>query len=470
MMMREGRVIIDRGDRRRVGLARILTAVLKALKKAAGSGLVKRVVSVLVLGSIWSSVFGKKEPKHIKVKVKGEEEEEYDVRGLASQSLIAQAGCKVDASTGALTPPIHLSSTFERDADLEYRKEFVYSRIDNPTRNLLEKTLANIEGGQACATFASGSAAAAAIFQSLPGGFVVIPDDLYHGNRSMLQNVFAAWGLEYAPADMTNLDDVERAIQAAKTSCSQPGNVVVWTESPSNPLLKITCLKSVSELCSQLQVTHVTDATWMTPALCQPLKMGCDLVLHSTTKYLAGHSDLLGGAVICGSSQRGTALFERVQGVQRSCGAVPSPFDCWLTLRGMRSLGARMLLHSSNAFQVARFLEDHPRVQAVYYPGLPNHPGHQTYRTQLGDSASQRYGGMLSFLVKGGKRAAIQVAAHVRLIKRATSLGGTETLIEHRSSIEPPDTKTPQNLLRVSIGLESAADIISDLDQALLKS
>mmetsp|Transcript_17447 Transcript_17447/g.28169 ORF Transcript_17447/g.28169 Transcript_17447/m.28169 type:complete len:429 (-) Transcript_17447:66-1352(-) len=390
-------------------------------------------------------------------------DEKFDVKYCKPSTQLAQAGCKVDAETGALTPPIHFATTFERDKDLSYEKGYVYSRVDNPTRHLFEETIAQVENGQAAAAFASGSAAATAIFQCLPRGAVLMPDDLYHGNRTIL-SLFKMWGLHVETVDMTNLDILRERISFAKEIVENPEAIVVWTESPSNPLLKITDLHQVSMLCSEFGAIHVTDATWVTPALCRPLDLGCDIVLHSTTKYLGGHSDVLGGVVVCGKSKRASRLFLKIRDVQATCGAVASPFDCWLTLRGMRSLAARMKLHSSNALAVATFLENHPMVENVYYPGLPNSEGHETATKQMSNSG---YGGMISFTLTGGESIAIGVVASTNVFKRATSLGGTESLIEHRASVEDLNTKTPKNLLRISIGLEDKDDLIQDLSDAM---
>ena len=372
------------------------------------------------------------------------------------ETIAAQAAHQIDAATGAVAPPIYLSTTFERDPDGEYSRGFVYSRSDNPNRRALEQCLAMLEGGEEgsamTAAFASGSAATAAVFQALsPGDHVIAPDDCYHGTSRMLREVFAPWGLETAFVDMTDADAVQRAVQ--------PNTRLVWVETPSNPLLKITDIARMADMAHSVDALCACDNTWASPMLQRPFELGTDLVVHSTTKYLSGHEDVTGGAVV---SREDSDVFQRVRLIQNLCGAVPSPFDCWLALRGIRTLPARMPLHSTNAGRLARYLQDHPRVSAVHYPGLPEHPGHDIAARQM-----SHFGGMLSFRVAGGRDAAMTVAARVQLFVRATSLGGTQSLIEHRASIEGPDSPTPDDLLRVSVGLENADDLIADLAQAL---
>ena len=368
------------------------------------------------------------------------------------ETIAAQAAHQIDAATGAVAPPIYLSTTFERDADGEYSRGFVYSRSDNPNRRALEECLALLEGGAVSAAFGSGSAATAAVFQALsPGDHVIAPDDCYHGTARLLREVFAPWGLHASFVDMTDADAVRREVR--------PDTRLIWVESPSNPLLKITDIAEMASIARSAGALCACDNTWASPMLQRPLSLGADLVVHSTTKYLGGHEDVTGGAVV---SADDSDFFQRVRLIQNVAGAVPSPFDCWLTLRGVRTLHVRMPAHCANAGRVARFLQDHPRVAAVHYPGLPDHPGHDVAARQMSD-----FGGMLSFQAVGGEEAAMRVAGRVRLFVRATSLGGTQSLIEHRASIEGPDTKTPDDLLRVSVGLENADDLIDDLAQAL---
>ena len=372
------------------------------------------------------------------------------------ETVAAQAGHHPDPATGAVAPPIYLSTTFERDPDGEYSRSFVYSRSDNPNRRSLEHLLALLEGGDSgdavAAAFASGSAATGTVFQALaPGDHVIAPDDCYHGTARLLREVFAPWGLQTTFVDMTDAGNVRRAVQ--------PNTRLIWVETPSNPLLKITDIADMASIAQSAGALCACDNTWASPMLQRPLSLGADLVVHSTTKYLGGHEDVTGGAVV---SKADTDFFRRVRLIQNVYGAVPSPFDCWLTLRGIRTLHVRMPAHCANAGRVSRFLHDHPKVAAVHYPGLPDHPGHATAAGQMAD-----FGGMLSFQVAGGRDAAMQVAGNVRLFVRATSLGGTQSLIEHRASIEGPDSTTPDDLLRVSVGLENADDLIADLAQAL---
>jgi cystathionine gamma-synthase len=368
------------------------------------------------------------------------------------ETIAAQAAHRVDPVTGAVTAPIYLSTTFERDPDGEFSRGFIYSRSDNPNREALEDCLRQLEGGTAAAAFSSGMAATAAVFQALStGDHVIVPNDCYHGTARLLQEVFSHWGLEDTFVDMTDPEQVGQAIQH--------NTRLIWVETPSNPLLKITDVALIVEIAHNAGVLCACDNTWSSPILQRPIELGADLVMHSTTKYLGGHHDVLGGAII---SREDSDFFQQVKLIQHSCGPVPSPFECWLVLRGIRTLHLRMPAHSKNAMSIARFLNDHPRVEAVYYPGLPDHPGHDIAARQM-----SKFGGMVSFQVKGGQDEAMPVPAKVKVFIRATSLGGTESLIEHRASIEGPNTRTPDNLLRVSVGLENTEDLIEDLAQAL---
>jgi len=368
------------------------------------------------------------------------------------ETLAVHAGHDVDAATGAVTTPIHLSTTFERDADGSYPHGYVYSRNHNPNRNGLEAALAALEGGAACAAFSSGLAAVTAIFQGLgPGDHVVAPKDIYHGTANVLKHLFAKWQVQASFVDMTSLDALAAAMQ--------PATRLVWIETPSNPLLQCVDIEAAAAIAHRGGARAACDNTFASPALQRPLELGCDLVMHATTKYLGGRSDVLGGAVI---GRNDDAAFAAVRTAQLYGGAVPSPFDCWLVMRSLPTLPARMRTHCANARRVAGFLHDHPQVAAVHYPGLEGSPFHALARRQMSD-----FGGMLSFEVKGGKDAAMAVAGAVEIFTRATSLGGVESLIEHRASIEGPESRTPQGLLRASIGLEHADDLIDDLAQAL---
>lgn len=368
------------------------------------------------------------------------------------ETLAVHAGTEIDAATGAVTPAIHLSTTFERAADGGYPHGYIYTRSGNPNRRSLEIALAALQGGAAAAAFSSGSAAASAVLRSVqPDDHVLLPRELYHGIRKLVVGALMPWGLH---VDFVAMDDLE-AVAAAW----RPETRLVWLETPSNPLLSVTDIAAVSAFAHERGARVAVDATWTPPGVADPLALGADMVVHATTKYLSGHSDVLGGAVI---AARDDDAWQRVTFLQQNEGAVPSPFDCWLVQRGLRTLPYRMRAHSEGAARVAAFLEAHSAVAGVAYPGLASHPGHALARRQM-----TGFGGMLSFRVKGGRAAAEAVAARVRLFTRATSLGGVESLIEHRASIEGPQSTTPDDLLRVSVGLEHPDDLVADLAQAL---
>ena len=374
---------------------------------------------------------------------------------LRFETLAVHAGHGVDPATGAVTPPIHLSTTFERAADGTYPHGWIYARNHNPNRDGLEAALAALEGGAACAAFASGLAAVTAVIQGLaPGDHVVAPSDIYHGTANVLKHLFAKWRVDATFIDMTSADAVAAALR--------PETKLVWIETPSNPLLRCVDIEATAALAHRAGARAVCDNTFASPALQSPLALGCDLAVHATTKYLGGRSDVMGGAVVARADD---AAFADIRTAQLYGGAVPSPFDCWLVMRSLPTLPARMQAHCANARRVAAFLQSHAQVAAVHYPGLETSPFHALARRQMRD-----FGGMLSFEVKGGKDAAMAVVAAVEIFTRATSLGGVESLIEHRASIEGPDSRTPQGLLRVSIGLEHPDDLIDDLAQALARA
>ena len=373
------------------------------------------------------------------------------------ETRAVHAGRHIDPATGAVTAPIHLSTTFERSPAGEYPLGFSYSREGNPNRRALEECLADLEGGSEALVFSSGLAVATALVQGLePGDHLLAPDDVYWGLRKVIGDVFGKWGLETTYVDMTDLEQVRQSIR--------PNTRLLWVETPSNPLMKVTDLAAIAAIARQpgSPVMTVCDGTFATPVLQHPLDCGIDMVCHSTTKYISGHSDVVGGALI---TRHQNYLFERARRAQRYGGAVPSPFDCWLSLRGIDTLPLRVRAHSDNALRLARYLKAHPAVESVHYPGLPDHPGHEIAARQM-----SAFGGMLSFQVIGNRETAMAVAARCKLFIRATSLGGAHSLIEHRASVEGPQTRTPQNLLRVSVGLEHPDDLIADLDQALGKS
>jgi cystathionine gamma-synthase len=371
---------------------------------------------------------------------------------LRIETIAVHAGHAPDPATGAVNPPIYLTTTFARDADGNLPHGFIYARSDNPTRRELERALAALEGGETALAFASGMAATAAVFQSmLPGEHVIAPQDAYYGTAKLLREVMAGWGLASTLVDMTDL----HAVAAAVT----PHTRLIWIETPSNPSLAVTDIARVAEIAHAAGARCVCDNTWATPVLQRPLALGCDLVMHSTTKYLGGHSDLTGGALVSPGDDEWVA---RLRTLQALGGAVPSAFDCWLLMRGIRSLPWRMRGHCENAAAVAAFLACHDAVDVVHYPGLASDPGHAIAERQMTE-----FGGMVSVQVKGGAEAALGVVRRVQLFTRATSLGGTESLIEHRASVEGPESRTPPGLLRLSIGLEHPDDLIEDLDQAL---
>ncbi len=365
------------------------------------------------------------------------------------ETIAIQAGRDQDPETGAVMPPIHLSSTFVRGNAGDY----IYSRSDSPNRRALEECLTALEAGGADAcTFGSGMAAVASVFQALKAGdHVILPDDTYFGVRKLVSELLGKWGLTHTMVDMTDLEAVSAAMQANTT--------LVWAETPSNPMLKVTDVAAVAEIAHARGAKLGVDATWCSPLLQQTLKLGADYVVHSTTKYLGGHSDLTGGVVVTRTvDDDWTDIREQ----QEFGGAVPSGFDCWLLLRGIRTLPYRMRGHCDNAMKVAQFLEQHPAVATVHYPGLASHPQHAVAAKQM-----QGFGGMLSVQVKGGAEAADRVAGKTEIFWRATSLGGVESLIEHRAPVEGEGTKTPMDLLRVSVGLEHPDDLIADFEQAL---
>jgi len=368
------------------------------------------------------------------------------------ETLAVHAGGRPDPGTGGIAASIHLATTFERERDGSYPRGYLYGRNANPTRDALEASVAALEGGAAAAAFASGSAATAAVFQALdPGDHVIAPHDAYYGTGKMLRETWSRWGLQATFVDMAAPEDVERAVRATTR--------LVWIESPSNPLWKVTDIERIAAIAHGAGARCVCDSTPATPALQQPLRLGADLVMHSTTKYLGGHGDSMGGVIV---TRTPDDFFARVKALQASLGAFLSPFDSWLAMRGLRTLPLRMRAHSEHALCVATYLTRHPRVEVVHYPGLESHPGHAVARRQM-----TGFGGMLSVQVRGDAARAMAVAGALRVFTRATSFGGCESLVEHRASIEGAGTRTPDNLLRMSIGLEHPDDLIEDLAQAL---
>jgi cystathionine gamma-synthase len=368
------------------------------------------------------------------------------------ETRAVHAGLPGDIHTGDVAPPLHLSTTFARDPEGIPLGGHTYIRESNPTQTQLECALPALEDGEASLVFSSGMAAGVAVFQTLsPGAHILLPDDVYHGFRAAARDFLPKWGIH---ADFVAMDDISKLKAAIR-----PETKLVWIETPSNPLMKIVDLQAAIEITRRRGMITVVDSTFATPVLQNPLNRGADIVMHATTKYLGGHSDVQGGALIF---RRKEALYESVKHVQVLLGAVASPFNSWLVLRGLRTLAVRVRAQSENALAIARSLERNSKVSVVHYPGLESHPGHTIAREQM-----SAFGAMLSFRVREGRAAALSVVSRVKLFTRATSLGGVESLIEHRASSEGPHTTTPQDLIRLSIGLEHADDLIADLDQAL---
>lgn len=368
------------------------------------------------------------------------------------ETLAVHAGAEPDPETGAVAPPIHLSTTFRHGPAAERVAGYEYQREGNPTQDRLEAALAALEGGAAALAYASGMAAISGLLEALPpGARVLLPDDCYSGTRYLANEFLPQRDVSAAFVDMSDLAAVEAA-------CAVPATLL-WVETPSNPLMKISDIAGLARIARERDALLCCDNTFATPVLQQPLALGADVVMHSTTKYFGGHSDVLGGALVFA---RRDALFEAVAHRRHITGGVLSPFSAWLTLRGCRSLPARMAMHCANARALAEFLAAHPAVARVNWPGLPTHPGHDIARAQMRD-----YGAMLSLQVHGGREAALKVAGKLELFTNATSLGGCESLVEHRASTEGAHPVSPQDLLRVSVGLEHADDLVADWAQAL---
>ncbi|HEY4305950.1 MAG TPA: aminotransferase class I/II-fold pyridoxal phosphate-dependent enzyme [Gemmatimonadaceae bacterium] len=367
------------------------------------------------------------------------------------ETIAVHAGHDIDPATSAVTPPIYLSTTYARETTGAEHKGYLYSRYTNPNRASLENCLAALESGAVAAAFSSGSAATMTLLQAIGPAHVILPDDAYFGSIKLAREIFGPWGMDVSTVDMTKLDDVRAAMR--------PNTKLVWVESPSNPLLTIVDIAAVAEIAHKGGAACAVDNTWGTPALQRPLDLGADISMHSTTKYIAGHSDVLGGALIFGENNE---LAQRTLAVQSSGGAVPSPFECWLAMRGVRTMPLRVKAQTASASALADFLASHPKVEAVHYPGLATHAGHDIARKQM-----TGFGGMLSVQVGGSQQESMDIAGRLQLFTYATSLGGTESLIENRASVEGPATRAPANLLRVSIGLEHVEDLKADFDQAL---
>lgn len=379
-------------------------------------------------------------------------------RRYSRATLAAQAMQRTDPVTRAVIPPIHLATTFIRDADNQYSSGFAYGRPDNATIRDAERVLAMLEEAEAGALlFGSGMAAATAIFMALdPGDHVVAPKVMYWALRHWLAGEAARWGITADFVAMDDLAAVERAIRPGRTK-------LVWIETPGNPLWTITDIRAVADLAHEAGAKLAVDSTAASPFHTRPLALGADLVMHAATKVLNGHSDVVAGVV---AGAREDAMWRRIADHRKSGGAILGPFEAYLLTRGLRTFFLRAAAQARNAQILAERLARHPLVEAVLYPGLPGHPGHEIAARQMENG----FGFMLSIRVRGGEQAAIATAAHVSLWHRATSLGGVESLIEHRASVEGPDTPCPPDLLRLSVGIEDADDLYGDLDQALRKA
>ncbi len=373
------------------------------------------------------------------------------------ETLAIHAGQEADPRTGAVVTPIYQVSTYKQDGVGGLREGYEYSRSANPTRTALEECLAAIEGGSRGLAFASGLAAEDTLLRTVlkPGDHIVIPNDAYGGTFRLFAKVLTRWGVDFSVADTHHPEKVREAIR--------PNTRAVWVETPSNPLLGITDLTAVAEIAHAADALLIVDNTFASPYLQQPLSFGADVVVHSTTKYMGGHSDVVGGALVVADA----GLAEEVAYHQNAMGAVAGPFDAWLVLRGIKTLGVRMDRHSDNAARIAELLSAHPKVTQVLYPGLPTHPGHDVAAKQM-----KAFGGMVSFRVAGGEQAAVEVCNRAQLFTLGESLGGVESLIEHpgrmtHASAAGSPLEVPADLVRISVGIESAADLLADLEQAL---
>lgn len=368
------------------------------------------------------------------------------------ETLAIHVGTDHESASRAIAPPLEPSTTFEHDEKGHQEGDYVYSRASNPNRNRLEELLATLEKGEACASFSSGIAAMNALLMSVEkGGHILIPEDLYHGSRNLLELYSERWGVSYSSVDTTDLATYESAFRE--------NTKLVILETPSNPLLLITDLEKAINIAHSKGAVVCADNTFATPYNTNPIEYGADFIMHSTSKYLGGHSDILGGAII---AKKKEGIFEKVRTIQKSQGAVPSPRDCWLLSRSIKSFPVRMRAHNENALRIAEFLSTQKNIEQVNYPGLPYHSNHEIAKAQM-----RGFSGMISFLYKGGLEETLKVVAGSKTIRRATSLGGIESLWEHRRSSESESSTTPENLIRFSVGLEHIDDLIQDLESAL---
>ncbi|MFL6063576.1 MAG: cystathionine gamma-synthase [Friedmanniella sp.] len=377
-------------------------------------------------------------------------------QGFSTRAI--HAGQRPDPGNGAVAPAIWATSTYAQDGVGGLRSGYEYSRSANPTRTALEECLAALENGRHGFAFASGLAAEDTLLRTIgaPGAHVVIPDDAYGGTYRLFARVHQPWGLRHTPTPLADLDAVRAAVRPGETTA-------VWVETPTNPLLGVADIAALAEIAHAAGALLIVDNTFASPYLQQPLSLGADVVVHSTTKYCGGHSDVVGGALIVDDD----TLAERLRYFQNAIGGVAGPFDAWLVLRGLRTLAVRMERHCDNAERVAAFLAEHPRVAEVYYPGLDSHPGHVVAKAQM-----RRFGGMVSFRVAKGEEAAVDVCGRTEVFTLGESLGGVESLIEHpgrmtHASVAGTELEVPADLIRLSVGIEDADDLVADLDRAL---
>ena len=351
-----------------------------------------------------------------------------------------------------VSTPIYLSSTYKRNSDGSYTNDFVYSRANNPNRAIVEESIAILENGKQAFAFSSGMAAISAVFQSLKtGDHILLPDDIYYAVKRLMEEVLKRWNLSYDLVDMSNIEAVEKAVK--------PNTALIWVESPSNPQLKLSDIVAIAEIAHKNKALCTVDNTWLTPVFQNPLELGADIVVHSTTKYFGGHSDVIGGCVVMNDAK----IAEKIKNIQILSGAVPAPFDCWLIARGIQTLKLRVKQQSKNALKLAKYLENHPKIEKVLYPGLESHPQHLLAKKQQ----KKGFGAMLSVLIKGNETETTSIASKLVYFTLATSLGGVESLVEHRKSVEGVDSPTPYNLLRISVGIEHIDDLIEDWENAL---
>lgn len=371
---------------------------------------------------------------------------------MRTETKAIHAAMELVKNNPDIVPPVHRSTVYELDKEGRSEGDWHYTRLENPNRVQWEQVLKVMEEGKAAAAFSSGVAAASAVLRALhPGDHIIIPEDVYAGNRKLVNKLMKPWGLQADFIDMTDLQNIADHINE--------NTKLIWIETPSNPLFSIMDIEATCDLAHENGAIVCVDNTWPTPINQMPLKLGADLVMHSTTKYFGGHSDILGGAVI---AKKQNERFDKIRLIQRVGGAVPSPDDCWMLARSTRTMPYRMKGHNQNAETVARFLQNHPKVEKVFYPGLATHAGHKIAKKQMSG-----FGGMISFLIDGNADEAINIVGRSKLINRATSLGGVESTWEHRRSSEGEGSITPENLIRISVGLEHADDLLEDLERAL---